>query len=133
MTPGRHSYTVEASQAYMRTDIPTTFASAPTESNNTGIKTTGSFVVLSNTQKRAETNTTVTAEEKEIAVISQDSTSITIPKEISDATINVSSLITSSEGVNTATLPEINVTVNTNNSPIELSIPSNTTASSSTE
>ena len=42
---GDHSYTLEASQTYLVTDIPTHFAATTTESNNTGITRTGTFKV----------------------------------------------------------------------------------------
>lgn len=45
MTEGSYSYTVEASQSYLQTDIPTHFASATTQSNNTGITKIDSFIV----------------------------------------------------------------------------------------
>ncbi|MDD5289570.1 MAG: PQQ-binding-like beta-propeller repeat protein [Patescibacteria group bacterium] len=43
---GTHSYTVEASQTYLQTDITTHFASAPTNSNNTGITASGTFTSI---------------------------------------------------------------------------------------
>ncbi len=43
---GTYSYAVEAAQTYLQTDIDTHFTSAPTESSNTGITTTGSFDVV---------------------------------------------------------------------------------------
>ncbi len=42
---GTHTYTVEAQQPNLQTDITTHFASASAETNNTGITTTGSFTV----------------------------------------------------------------------------------------
>jgi len=46
MSAGNHTYWVEASAAGIETDITVHFASAPTDSNNTGINTTGNFSVL---------------------------------------------------------------------------------------
>ena len=43
LSPGDHTYTVEASQPYVQTDITTRFASAPTQSSNTGITVSNSF------------------------------------------------------------------------------------------
>ena len=49
---GTHTYTVEASQAHLQTDITTHFSSAPTESLNTGITATPqSFNVVPRTQE----------------------------------------------------------------------------------
>ncbi|MGI5826449.1 MAG: PQQ-binding-like beta-propeller repeat protein [Patescibacteria group bacterium] len=45
MPDGEHTYIVEASQAHLQTDIATHFASAPTQSNNTGITIMRSFRV----------------------------------------------------------------------------------------
>lgn len=45
ISSGTHTYTVEASQPYVQTDISTHFSSAPIESNNTGIIATDSFSV----------------------------------------------------------------------------------------
>jgi len=42
---GTHTYTVEASQAYLKTDITTHFATVSTNTENTGITTTGTFKV----------------------------------------------------------------------------------------
>jgi outer membrane protein assembly factor BamB len=42
---GTHTYTIEAAQSYLQTDITTHFASAPTESNNTGITATGTYYI----------------------------------------------------------------------------------------
>lgn len=42
---GSYSYTVEASQSYLQTDISTHFASPTTQSNNTGITKIDSFIV----------------------------------------------------------------------------------------
>ncbi len=39
------TYSIEASQSYLQTDIETHFDSAPTESNNTGIRLAGSFTI----------------------------------------------------------------------------------------
>ena len=44
-TTGSKSMTIEASAYTVKTDITTHFASAPTGSNNTGIKATASFIV----------------------------------------------------------------------------------------
>jgi outer membrane protein assembly factor BamB len=46
MTPGAHTYTVQANAALVKTDIATTFASPANGSDNTGLTTTGSFNVL---------------------------------------------------------------------------------------
>ena len=49
---GTHTYTVEASQSHLQTDITTHFSSAPTESLNTGITATPqSFNVVPRTQE----------------------------------------------------------------------------------
>jgi hypothetical protein len=40
---GTHQYAIEAGQAYLQTDVTTHFASAPAESNNTGLTAAGSF------------------------------------------------------------------------------------------
>lgn len=40
---GTHTYVIEAAQSYLQTDIETNFDSAPTESNNTGLRITGTF------------------------------------------------------------------------------------------
>lgn len=45
VSDGSHTFTVEASQPYIQTDITTHFDSAPTQTNNTGITTTGTFLV----------------------------------------------------------------------------------------
>jgi outer membrane protein assembly factor BamB len=42
---GIHTFTVEASQPYVKTDITTHFASASTNSNNTGVTSTNTFIV----------------------------------------------------------------------------------------
>jgi len=43
---GPHTYTIEAAQTYLQTDVTTHFDSAPLESNNTGITTSGSFTAF---------------------------------------------------------------------------------------
>jgi len=46
MTAGSHTYTVEAGAANIQTDITTNFETPATNSNNTGITTTGTFEVI---------------------------------------------------------------------------------------
>jgi hypothetical protein len=42
---GNHSYVLQASQPYVQTDIATNFSSPTTESNNTGIESSGSYYI----------------------------------------------------------------------------------------
>jgi hypothetical protein len=134
MTVGNHTYTVEASQPYVQTDIPTHFASAPTQSNNSGITSTGSFVVLSNSQKQADTNVAVDTTEKEIIIIANDETNISVPSNVTDATINIDVLTTDNGTNTTATLPEINISAITSIStnPVTVAIPTGTVVSAVT-
>ena len=46
ITAGEHTFSIEASQSYMQTDITTHFATASAESGNTGITASGTFEIL---------------------------------------------------------------------------------------
>jgi len=109
----------------MQTDVTTHFASAPTQSNNTGRTVTGTFNVLGDDQQQASDTVTVNSTQKQVAIVSDSATSISVPSSVTDASISVQPISTDNGTNVTATLPAIDISVTTSlsSNPITIAIP----------
>ena len=85
-------------------------------------------LVLASTQIAAAPAVTVNTTQTEVVITSFVSTSITVPDTVTNATINVDSLIIDDGANTTAVLPEttLNVTTDISATPIEVAIPADT-------
>lgn len=85
-------------------------------------------MVDTSTQVEWSGDVEVTWDIKEVMISNDNPTTITVPEDVTWATINVASLMTSSWDDNIATLPEItmNVTTSLSTTPVNVEIPANT-------
>lgn len=134
LTSGSHTYTVEAAQTYMQTDVTTHFASAPTESNNTGRTSSGTFTVLGDNEQQVSESVTINSTQKQVSIVSDTNTTIAIPSTVTDASISVQPISTDNGTNVTATLPQItiNATTSLTTDPIVVSIPDDTVVTATT-
>ena len=91
-------------------------------------------IVLASTQIAASPTVTVDTTQTEVVITSNQSTSITVPGDVTNATININLLITDNGTNATATLSKIDLNVNTSISgtPVEIAIPADTIISAPT-
>ena len=105
-----------------------------TAANSTTQNYSVSVTILPATQIAAAPTVTVNTTQKEVVVNSTVATTITIPENVPDATIDVSSLTSDDLTHTTATLPDItmNVTTSLSTTPVTVEIPTGTVVTAPT-